>query len=157
MAKRWMHAVLLAVLFLQLWADTTDSRNVNNGSKVRVIVLPHSHEDPGWTHTINEYYHGGYEYKHYGVKTIYDSVTAELWKGVRACVMIIFFRNRCFCLSACMEKIRRDALWPSKSPSLACGEEKFVIVVPALNCTHMYFVPHWKNLSYYVKEFAFLQ
>lgn len=31
----------------------------------RVILLAHSHEDPGWTNTIEQYYEGGYEYKHY--------------------------------------------------------------------------------------------
>ena len=25
---------------------------------VRVMLVPHSHEDPGWTQTINEYYNG---------------------------------------------------------------------------------------------------
>ena len=91
-----MRVVLLTVLFFQLWAHPTDSRVANKGSKVRVILLPHSHEDPGWTHTITEYYHGGYEYKHFGVKAIYDSVTAELWKGARTyalCVDICFWNQ----------------------------------------------------------------
>jgi hypothetical protein len=46
-------------------------------STVRVMLLPHSHEDPGWTQTIDEYYHG-YDANHYGVKAIYDSVVSEL-------------------------------------------------------------------------------
>ena len=25
---------------------------------VRVMIVPHSHEDPGWTQTIDEYYNG---------------------------------------------------------------------------------------------------
>ncbi len=32
----------------------------------------------GWTHTIDEYYKGGYEPEHYGVKEIYDSVLEAL-------------------------------------------------------------------------------
>ena len=30
---------------------------------VRVMLLPHTHDDPGWTASIAEYYEGGYEYK----------------------------------------------------------------------------------------------
>lgn len=33
----------------------------------RVMLIAHSHEDPGWTQTIDEYYHG-YDKYHYGVR-----------------------------------------------------------------------------------------
>jgi len=61
---------------------------------VRVMLIPHTHDDPGWTATIEEYYNGGYEYKHYGVRAIYNSVLSELLKDSRRkfiAVEIAFF------------------------------------------------------------------
>lgn len=93
--RKWRNLLGLTALVI-VWATCNGSHMVSNGSKVRVIVLPHSHEDPGWTQTIDEYYHGGYEYRHYGVKAIYDSVTAELCMHVdlKRCVLLCVYACR---------------------------------------------------------------
>ena len=38
--------------------DRSSDRSAVPPVPVRVMLVPHSHEDPGWTQTIDEYYNG---------------------------------------------------------------------------------------------------
>ena len=77
-----LHAALITLALL--------SSAASKAPLVRVFVVPHTHDDPGWQQTIDEYYdpytapdtpgHDASHYGqyHYGVKGIYDNVTALL-------------------------------------------------------------------------------
>ena len=47
----------------------TRGTSTAGGNITRVMLIPHSHEDPGWTQTIDEYY-TGYDKYHYGVRPL---------------------------------------------------------------------------------------
>jgi hypothetical protein len=42
-----------------------------------VYLIPHSHDDPGWMQTIDEYYEGFDQY-HYGIRKMYNSILETL-------------------------------------------------------------------------------
>ena len=120
--------LLLAALLLTL----TPAVAPNKTPLVRVFVLPHTHDDPGWQQTIDEYYnpytapddpaHDGIHYGkyHYGVKAIYDNVTALLSEPTPA------GRNRTFIV---VETLFFSMWWedPATSNAQRCEDDEICI------------------------------
>ena len=77
--------------------DCTSNVAVKNKEKLQVHLVPHTHDDPGWLKTIDQYYYGEKNFiQQANVRQILNSVISELLADSRRrfiYVEIIFFER----------------------------------------------------------------